>query len=99
MRLFLSIILGAFLICLSACGSGSMNKKTKYSGLIEATGITTYQYGSHTLKTNDSIYALRSESLDLTQFEGDTVKIIAEKIQGYPVDGGPVYLKVLKLER
>lgn len=67
-----------------------------YTGTIAATGITTYQYGSHTLSLPNSsvFYALRSSSLDLDKHIGKSVKVITTQIEGYPVDGGPLYFEV-----
>lgn len=68
-------------------------------GTIQEQGMTTYQYGTHTITTaNDDFYALKSDSVDLGTYVGKEVTITAEKIEGYPVDGGPVYLKVLEVK-
>lgn len=63
-------------------------------GKIEKTGMTSYQYGSHTISNDETFYALKSEKIDLSSYEGKTVTITAEKIEGYPVDGGPEFLEV-----
>lgn len=95
---YISIITMTFLLLISiTCGSSNSNKDTTYSGIIESTGITSYQYGTHILKTDDNFFALKSNSVELKQFEGKTVTLTAEKIKGYPVDGGPVYLNVTKI--
>lgn len=89
------------IICWSSfsCKSGDgKNDSSTYSGTIEATGITSYQYGTHTLETENSFYALRSKQVDLARYEGENVTIRAVKIEGYPVDGGPEYLEVLSVE-
>ncbi len=67
-------------------------------GTIKKQGITTYQYGSHVLNTETAFYALRSESVDLDIYANQKVKIKAEKIEGYPVSGGPDYLLVKSVE-
>lgn len=67
------------------------------TGTIEKTGITSYQYGSHTLNNDDTFYALKSEKLDLDQYIGKEVKVSGSKIEGYPVDGGPDYILVEKV--
>ena len=69
-----------------------------YSGLLEVQGITTYQYGTHTLKTDSETYALKSDSIILDDFNRENVVITAELVKGYPVDGGPAYLNVVKIE-
>lgn len=67
------------------------------TGTIEQQGMTSYQYGTHTLTNDETFYALKSEKVDLDEYVGQKVTVTAEKIQGYPVDGGPEYLMVLKV--
>lgn len=97
MKLFSTIAIG-IIILFSSCGTGNTDKGQQYSGIIEPTGITSYQYGTHTLDTGDEFYALKSEVIDLSQYEGKKVTITATEIEGYPVDGGPVYLNVTKVK-
>ena len=70
----------------------------KVTGTIEQQGITTYQYGTHTISSDESYYALKSDAVELDNHLNKEVTITAEKIAGYPVDGGPDYLLVLKVE-
>ena len=67
-------------------------------GKIEVIGMTSWQYGTHTLSNDKDFYALRSKAVKLEQYEGKNVKIIADKIEGYPVDGGPEFLEVLSIK-
>lgn len=64
------------------------------SGKVEAMGMSTFQYGSHRIKSGDKTYALKSEVVNLKNYEGKDVAIKALKIVGYPVDGGPEFLDV-----
>jgi len=73
-------------------------KADKHIGIIQKQGITTYQYGSHILKTEDTFYALRSTDHDLNDYVGKKVKVITEKIAGYPISGGPEFILVLRIE-
>ena len=73
-------------------------KSIEAEGKIEAIGMTSWQYGTHTLTNDENFYALRSKTVNLQQYEGKTVKIIAEKVEGYPVDGGPEFLEVLSIK-
>lgn len=75
-----------------------LRKATRYIGKIQKQGITTYQYGSHILKTEDTFYALRSTAHDLNDYVGKKVKVITEKIAGYPISGGPEFILVLRIE-
>ncbi len=60
------------------------------NGTIQKQGITTYQYGTHTI----SGYALRSSSVTLDNYVDQKVTVVGYKIDGYPVDGGPDYIEV-----
>ncbi len=91
-------IVGLMLIQTS-CVSTMTDAENRYSGVIEPAGFTTYQYGTHKLITKDSFYALRSEEIDLNKYESMEVTLTASKIEGYPVDGGPVYLNVESIEK
>ena len=98
MKFFSSLISPAIFVLITSCSSGSKQAATaEYSGIIEPTGISTYQYGSHTLKTRDTFYALKSEAIKLEQFEGRSVTIKAKRIEGYPIEGGPEFLEVLQV--
>lgn len=68
-------------------------------GTIQKQGVTTYQYGSHVLRSSESNFALRSEKINLDDFEGKTVRVIGEKIEGYPISGGPDFILVTFIEK
>ena len=92
------LVIGA--ITMYSCKSSNSDEKIRYySGTIEPTGITSYQYGTHILESENDFYALKSDVLDLTKYENQEVEITASKIEGYPVDGGPVYLLVTKVKK
>ncbi|WP_029036980.1 hypothetical protein [Salinimicrobium xinjiangense] len=106
MKTLISFFFGSFLILFTAtCGtvteedrsaSAVINEKSmEITGTIQKQGITSYQYGTHTITTaNDEFYALKSETVDLDDYLDEEVTIVAEKIEGYPLSGGPVYLLV-----
>lgn len=94
-KITILLILGLLI----SCSSMKSKDQLRITGLIEQQQITSYQYGTHTISGENGIfYALKSETVDLDDFLGQTVTIIAERIEGYPVDGGPPYLNVLRLE-
>lgn len=66
------------------------------SGVVEEQGITSYQYGTHTLNSGETFYALTSESVDLDALIGQHVTLKVEKVDGYPIEGGPEYYRVLE---
>lgn len=107
MKTILSFFFGSlFLLLTATCGtvsqeedrsaSATINEKSmEITGTIQQQGITSYQYGTHTITTeNDTFYALKSEKVNLDDYIDEEVTIIAEKIEGYPLSGGPDYLLV-----
>lgn len=96
MRLLKKTLLGV-IICLSAisCDKDDTNsKRIEITGTIQKQGITTYQYGTHTI----SGHALRSSSIALDNYINQNVTVIGYKIDGYPVDGGPDYIEVEEIK-
>ena len=90
---FLKASLIVLIISISAsCNLSKSNIKT--SGVIQKQGITTYQYGTHTIPG----YALKSNTIDLDKYIDQKVKIKGIKVDGYPVDGGPEYIEVKKIK-
>lgn len=95
--IFLSLVTG--LVFLNAtCDRQNLNEQMQLTGTIVSQGITSYQYGTHTLNTEEEFYALKSEKLDLDEFIGKEVSISGSKIEGYPVDGGPLYILVTNVK-
>lgn len=90
-----AIVCSLLLFFAATCNTA--NSSTEYSGIIEEQGITSYQYGTHILNTGEDFYALKSEKIDLGQYVNKKVTLKAEKIEGYPVDGGPEYLLVTEV--
>lgn len=97
MKLISQLGITCILIFTIACGSSNGGSNQEYTGTIEAAGITSYQYGTHRLITNDDTYALKSEKVNLSDYEGKKVTITAEKVEGYPLEGGPIFLNVLSI--
>ncbi|MGB7842130.1 MAG: hypothetical protein WBL21_05025 [Salinimicrobium sp.] len=90
---------GLFLFFFTAtCSSTTQTDHLEVTGTIEKQGITSYQYGTHSLTNDETFYALKSDKVDLDEYVDQRVTIIAEKISGYPVDGGPEYLMVLEVK-
>ncbi|MFN4762207.1 hypothetical protein ACKGJN_03705 [Gillisia sp. Q332] len=93
-----------FFITILSFTYGCNTIKTQIDHLMEITGtikaieMSSWQYGTHTISNDENFYALRSDSINFKAYEGKTVRIKAEKIAGYPVDGGPEYLKVLEIK-
>ena len=84
-------------IFIFSCNKTSTVKKT---GNIQKQGITTYQYGTHILLVEEGTsFALKSETINLDDFINENATIKGNKIEGYPVDGGPEYIDVVSVER
>lgn len=82
----------------ATCSSTTQKDTMEITGIIEPQGITAYQYGTHTISNDDTFYAIKSEVVDLDDYVGKTVTVKAEKIEGYPLEGGPDYLLILKIK-
>jgi len=89
-----------FLVLISAvsCNKTDVNEPNpnnlEITGILVRQGITTYMYGTHVL----SGYALRSNTIDLYDYEDQTVSVVGFKVEGYPVDGGPDYIEVVQVK-
>ena len=97
----LKTIIFAFIFLIGAHGCQSKklaSNQIEVSGILQKQGITTYQYGTHILISNDKQYALKSSTLDLNKYQKQYVTILGERIAGYPVSGGPEYLEVVKIK-
>lgn len=70
------------------------------SGTIQKQGFTTYMYGTHVLLDDKgkTLYALRSNSVDLDRYVDRKVTLKGSLVPGYPVDFGPDYLDVKSVE-
>ena len=70
------------------------------TGVVRKQGITTYMYGTHVLADDRgrTLYALRSGVVDLDRFVGHEVTVRGSLVPGYPVDFGPDYLEVKRVE-
>lgn len=86
----------------SFAGCGSMKSKdtsaVTLSGKIEKIGMTTYQYGTHTIESDHKTYALKSSSVDLDAFDDKEVQLTGTKVPGYPVENGPDLIEVTSIK-
>lgn len=111
MKTFYFFLFGSmFLFFTATCGSISegedesasavVNENSmKITGTIQEQGMTSYQYGTHTITAaNDEFYALKSDSVNLDDYLNEEVTIVAQKIEGYPLSGGPDYMLVLEVK-
>jgi len=70
------------------------------TGFLKKQGITTYMYGTHVLLDDNgwTLYALRSNAIDLNKYINLKVTVRGSLIDGYPLDFGPNYLNVKSME-
>ena len=69
-------------------------KSKKITGTLEKLEVTTFQYGSHEIGG----FAVRSNTVELDNYIGRKVRVTGRKIEGYPVDGGPKFFEIVKVE-
>jgi hypothetical protein len=87
----------ATIVCLSiiSCNKDDLNGDTiEITGTIQKQGVTTHQYGTHTIKD----YAISSSSVTLDNYINQKVTIIGQKVDGYPMEDGPEYITVKKIK-
>lgn len=80
-----------------------------WSGRLAEAGLTTWQYGTHTLtgvEFKDTIvrpvksvlFAVKSSSIYLHSYNGKEVVLSGYYVDGYPVDGGPPLIEVVAVK-
>ncbi len=72
----------------------------KVVGTLLPQGTTSYQYGTFILvdENGKTVYALKSDAVQLLNYKGKKVSLTGMLIEGYPIEGGPPYLDVLTVE-
>lgn len=68
------------------------------TGILKKAGMTAFQYGTHLLRSGGTTYALESKGLRLDRFVGKNVSITGQKVNGYPLEGGPELIRVKSIE-
>ena len=74
------------------------NKRNEFSGTLKIQGVTYYQYGTHTITNNGTTYTLQSNSINLDDYADQYVTIVGERVNGYPIEGGPDLFEVTAIE-
>lgn len=91
------------LLFIAAITLGSCSPKTiadpasaqvEIKGQIQKLGMTTYQYGTHSVTAEQKTYALKSKDLNLDSYAGKDVIIKGFKVAGYPLENGPELVEV-----
>lgn len=70
------------------------------TGTIQPLEVTAFMYGTHGLfdKSGKLLYALSSHTVDLSAYIGKQVEVTGTLAPGFPLDGGPPYLKVSSVQ-
>lgn len=92
------LILFASLMLVSCSSTDKIEREShsfNYAGTLAPLEMSIWMYGTHTLTTeNGSFYAVKSDAIDLNEYNNKSVEIQGNLIEGYPVDSGPEYLDV-----
>ena len=96
----LTIVAVMLFVCASQAVDPPRSCEVESVGIIRKQGITTYMYGTHVLLNDDkqTLYALKSDPINLDLYIDKKVKVKGDLIKGYPVDSGPNYLNVKSIE-
>jgi len=72
--------------------------KVEITGQIKKVEYSTYMYGTHSITTSNSWYALISSTVDLNKYLNKQVTVKATKISSSPIEGGPDYYDVIEVK-
>ena len=74
---------------------------TEEKGFIKKAGITSFNYGTHVLVSEDGDikYALESRLIDLSEHTAGEVRVTGKLNPDYPLDGGPELIMVSEVKR
>ncbi len=100
MRTLFILIVTVLLSC-SKENTADIAKETypfQFKGLLKKQGVTTYQYGTHTITGEGKTFALKSSTINLDAHVDKTLTVKGTKVAGYPVDGGPEFIDVKEVE-
>lgn len=67
------------------------------TGEISPLGMTTFQYGTHTINADNKTYALKSTAVKLDDYAHKLVTLKGKKVSGYPLEGGPELIEVSEI--
>jgi len=94
--ILLSIVVAGLSSC-STVKNSATSEDITLTGTIQEFGMTTFQYGSHKMKSADTLYALRSSKVQLQDYLDKAVTLKGTKVAGYPIEGGPALIEVTSI--
>ncbi|MFD2245598.1 hypothetical protein [Pontibacter ruber] len=97
---FYLLIFFASILCFSCSEEVSPQEPVNASGRVVKNEVSSFMYGTHLLvQGEDSVaFALRSSTINLDNYLHQQVRVTGKTIAGYPVDGGPIYVEVTRVE-
>lgn len=96
--LLLLCVLGFFTDC-KKFDAETENFIFQGKGEIKILQASYWQYGTHTVYINNKLYALKSDNLNLYEYNNKYVTLWGDKVENYPLGGGPQYINVKKIKR
>lgn len=98
-KLLILLAMGITFVGCSGVKSGSGNTNLiELTGKVEKLGMSTFQYGTHTIVSDGKTYALKSTKVKLDDYNDKEVILKGTNVAGYPVDNGPELLEVESLK-
>lgn len=98
-KMFFLLIISLMLVActgLSKKDSSDFN----YVGKLEVIEMSTWMYGTHTITTDEGeFFAVTADNIELNEYNGSEVMIAGTVVDGYPVENGPVLIKVNKITK
>lgn len=79
----------ALIVLCYSCNDENDDSVITLDGIIVETTGSIYQYGTHTLKSEsgETLYALKSSSINLYDYNDSYVELKGRFIEGYSVEG------------
>ena len=87
-------------LILSSCDLLESEESASAAGKLSKLDGSPWMYGTHIISDNESYakYALKSSKINLDNYDGKTVIVFGTKVKGYPVDSGPDYMEVTRVQ-
>ena len=101
MKTLFALLLTVSLFSCSKDDTAEVAKETypfEFKGFLKKLEATTFMYGTHIITNEGKSYALKSSNINLDTYVNKTVTVKGNKINLYPVDGGPEYVDVKEVE-
>lgn len=95
------ILFVAIAITMGSCSPKTVEStppdSVEIKGQIQKLGMTTYQYGTHSIHAEQKTFALKSTKVNLDDYTAKDVTIKGFKVNGYPIENGPELIEVTEI--